>query len=128
MKPDTLEWIEKAEEDWVMGLRGYRARKNPSYNAACFHAQQCAEKYFKAKLIEAGIPVARTHNLVAFILLLLPIEPNWRPLQPLARTLNVYAVDYRYPGNTATKLNAKEAIAHCREIRKVVRLSFSLSV
>jgi HEPN domain-containing protein len=47
MKPITLEWIEKAEEDWMMMLKGYRARKSPAYNAACFHAQQCAEKYLK---------------------------------------------------------------------------------
>jgi len=53
MKPLTAEWVEKAEEDWVSLLRSYRARKDPSYNVACFHAQQCAEKYLKARLVEA---------------------------------------------------------------------------
>ena len=50
MKPTTLEWIHKAEEDWHVAQMSYRARKHPSYDAAVFHAQQCAEKYLKARL------------------------------------------------------------------------------
>jgi hypothetical protein len=38
MKPITLEWIEKAEGDWRAMLKTYRGRKDPSYDAACFHA------------------------------------------------------------------------------------------
>ena len=44
MKPMTAEWVEKAEGDFAMLMRESRARKNPSYDGACFHAQQCAEK------------------------------------------------------------------------------------
>ena len=50
MSPLTQEWVEKAEEDFRVATREYRARKHPAYNAACFHAQQCAEKYLKARL------------------------------------------------------------------------------
>jgi len=39
MKPTTLEWIHKAEEDWHVAQMSYRARKHPSYDAAVFHAQ-----------------------------------------------------------------------------------------
>jgi HEPN domain-containing protein len=53
MKISTSEWIEKAEGDWEVGQRAYRARKKPNYDAACFHAQQCAEKYLTA----FGLPV-----------------------------------------------------------------------
>ncbi len=53
MKPITLEWIDKAEGDWHSAQREYRARLRPNYDAACFHAQQCAEKYLKARLEEA---------------------------------------------------------------------------
>ena len=48
MNPLTHEWIEKAEGDFTTAGRELRARKNPNYEAACFHAQQCAEKYLKA--------------------------------------------------------------------------------
>lgn len=40
----TIEWIAKAEGDFASAGREYRARRNPNYDAACFHAQQVAEK------------------------------------------------------------------------------------
>ena len=52
MNPPTLEWIEKAEDDFAIAGRELRARNNSDYGAACFHAQQCAEKYLKAFLQE----------------------------------------------------------------------------
>jgi HEPN domain-containing protein len=55
MKPLTREWVEKAEKDWGSLNREIRVRKNPNYDAACFFAQQCVEKYLKARLVEAGI-------------------------------------------------------------------------
>ena len=45
MKPLTREWVEKAENDWGSLNREIRARKNPNYDAACFFAQQCVEKF-----------------------------------------------------------------------------------
>jgi HEPN domain-containing protein len=44
----TQEWISKAEGDFASSGRELRARKDPNYDSACFHAQQCAEKYLKA--------------------------------------------------------------------------------
>jgi HEPN domain-containing protein len=61
MKPSTAEWVGKVEGDWEMALKAYRARKAPVYDAAGYHSQQCAEKYLKASLVEAGLAVARTH-------------------------------------------------------------------
>ena len=55
MKPLTKEWVDKAEGDFITARRELRARKAPNYDAACFHAQQCAEKYLKARLQEEGI-------------------------------------------------------------------------
>ena len=81
MKPTTLEWIHKAEEDWHVAQMSYRARKYPSYDAAVFHAQQCAEKYLKARLEEAAIGFARTHDLLMLHQLVVPVEPTWQVLQ-----------------------------------------------
>ena len=50
MKASALEWIEKAEADFISAGREYRARKQPNHDAACFFAQQCVEKYLKALL------------------------------------------------------------------------------
>ncbi len=54
MKQSTVEWIDKAEADFFTAQMASRARKHPDYDAACFYAQQCAEKYLKARLEEAG--------------------------------------------------------------------------
>ena len=81
MKPLTREWVEKAEGDLITAARECRARKSPNYDAACFHAQQCAEKFLKARLQEADIPFGRTHNLTTLLDLLLPIEPLWEALR-----------------------------------------------
>ncbi|MBN1670315.1 MAG: HEPN domain-containing protein [Kiritimatiellae bacterium] len=61
------EWVEKAEGDYFSAFREYRARKRPNYNAACFFAQQCAEKYLKAILQSRGIAFAKTHDLVVLL-------------------------------------------------------------
>ncbi len=63
MKLQTAEWVAKAEGDWNAAQQLNRVRKNPNYDGVCFHCQQCAEKYLKARLIEAGIAFARTHDL-----------------------------------------------------------------
>jgi hypothetical protein len=38
MTPLTLEWVGKAEGDFVTANREFRSRKSPNYDAVCFHA------------------------------------------------------------------------------------------
>ena len=114
MNPVTQEWVGKVEEDSQVALREGRARKQRSFNAVCFHAQQCAEKYLKALLQEAGTAFPKTHSLPMLLNLACAVEPVWAALQPQAGRLNVYAVAYRYPGANATKEEAKQALADCR--------------
>jgi HEPN domain-containing protein len=63
MKPLTREWINKAEGDWIAAGLLLRARRNTNYDATCFHAQQSAEKYLKARLEEAGVAAGKIHDL-----------------------------------------------------------------
>lgn len=128
MKPSTVEWVEKAEGDWKIAQRAYRARKDPVYDIACYLCQQCVEKYLKAKLNEDGIPFAKTHDLVNLLGLILPSEPAWSVFGPALVILNKYAVEYRYPGHDATKLEAKAAVKDCRKIRRVIRTAFGFPV
>jgi len=128
MKPITLEWVAKTEGDWDTAQREYRARHRPNYDAACFHAQQCAEKYLKARCEEAAIAFGRTHNLISLLTLVLPVEPTWAVLQPHLTALNIYAVAFRYPGSSATRSNAANALKDCREVRRIVRQAFGFSV
>ena len=57
MTPLTVEWVEKAEGDRATALRELRASHAPNYDAVCFHAQQCIEKYLKARTEAANLTV-----------------------------------------------------------------------
>ena len=50
-------------------------------DAAVFHCQQCVEKYMKARLEEAGLPISRTHDLLTLYREVLNVEPGWVVLQ-----------------------------------------------
>lgn len=128
MKPITAEWIAKAEKDWIAAQREARARKEPHYDLACFSAQQCAEKYVKARLVEPGISFRKTHDLPQLLGLAQNVESGWGVLHNDLSFLNAFAVDYRYPGANATKATARDAIKACRKARKLIRQSFGLPI
>jgi len=75
MKPSTREWVRKAEEDYLAAQALSRRKKVPLHDATCFHCQQCAEKYLKARIEEQGLRIPKTHDLDALLTLLLPVEP-----------------------------------------------------
>ena len=126
MKPLTREWVRKAEGDFATAQREVRARKAPNHDSACFHAQQCAEKYFKARLHESGVSFPLTHDLVVLLNLALPIEPLWSGFAASAKVLTQHAVKGRYPGSWVTRAQARDAVVRCREIRKFARHSLAL--
>ncbi len=126
MNPVTEEWGEKAEADFHVALRESRAREYRSFDAVCFHAQQCAEKYLKARLQEVGIAFPRTHSLPMLLNPACTVEPLWSALHPQAGRLSAYAVAFRYPGSNATKEEAKQALNDCRAVRSEARHSFGL--
>ena len=103
MKVATREWVEKAEGDFATAMRELRARRQPNYDAACFHAQQCAEKYLKGWLVEANIRFSKTHDLERLLDLILPREPLWEPFRQILIDLSNFAVVFRYPGESATR-------------------------
>jgi len=127
MQPTTCEWIEKAEGDFRTALREFRARKQPNYDAACFHAQQCAEKYMKAFLQERKIAVDKTHDLLR-LMSLMPTVLGLQSMQAKLALLSAAAVEFRYPGDHASRDIAQEAIHTSREVRLEIRMIFGLDV
>src|SRR5262245_11408345 len=105
MKRHTAQWVLKAEED-IEAARALAALAKPKRDAACFHCQQCAEKYLKALLQETGLVVPRTHELEDLLDLLLPQDATLAPLRRSLRSLTPYAVNFRYPGIRATTRRA----------------------
>lgn len=128
MTPSTREWVEKAEEDFLAAQDLARRRKRPLWSSVCFHAQQCAEKYLKARMEEAGMRIPRTHDLELLLNGLLQVEPLWVALRPSLQALTDYAVDFRYPGSEARKAEAVQAMKDCKAIRTEARSSLGLSV
>jgi len=113
---DQRAWAASAEEDFILARTALQ-RKQPLVSGACFHAQQCAEKYMKALLISKGADFPKTHdllmlnNLCSMAGIFLEIDPKH------LNTLTDYAVRTRYPGEGPNLDDAKEAL----ELAKLVR-------
>ena len=127
MKRQTVQWIRKAEEYWE-GANELAARNLPLPDLACFHCQQAAEKYLKALLQESGAAVPRTHDLEDLLDLLLPHAVSLARLRRGLASLGRYAVDYRYPGRTATRRNMQSALRHADRLRREVRTRLGVAL
>ncbi|MBI4802029.1 MAG: HEPN domain-containing protein [Elusimicrobia bacterium] len=125
MSPDYAEeWIRKARADKLAAERALKdAKRNKDQTEiACFHAQQCAEKYIKAVLSMLGLPVPRIHDLLALAGILKKKGFPCAKLEKSFRTLNHFAVEIRYPGFSAA---VSEAAAALNAMKKIVVLSES---
>ena len=95
------QWLKKANADL---LAASQLQGNPALTAeVCFHCQQCAEKYLKALTEELGLAVPKIHYLDQLLTALLPHHPTLRPLRRGLLFLSVFAVDTRYPGDSARR-------------------------
>jgi HEPN domain-containing protein len=126
MKAATREWVRKAENDFKVASQILRRRKDVVPDAACFFCQQCVEKYLKARLLEAGITFPRTHDLLQLLNLCVQVEPLWSAYAKIVDGMTDYAVDFRYPGHSATLREARTAFKHCRSLRAEARQSLGL--
>ena len=127
MKAETREWVRFAEGDFEAATSLKSKRKKLPANVISFPSQQCAEKYLKARMVEDGVSVLKTHDLQALLNLVLPSQPLWAAFHTTLGNLTSYAVKFRYPGHVATRADAREALKACRSIRGEVRLSLGLS-
>lgn len=89
------DWLRHAQSDLELA----RAKPSPKvlFEDLCFHAQQSAEKAFKAVLIFRNMPFPRTHN-IRTLLDLLPKSFELPDNVQRAGKLTAYAVASRYPG------------------------------
>ena len=114
MNPLTQQWLDRAAEDYRIMLRESQVTEDPGYNAICFHAQQCAEKLLKAFLHENGICFPKTHDIGELFQLALPMRPEWKSLIVQYGFLSDYAVDARYPGESAFREEAERSSSRMR--------------
>jgi HEPN domain-containing protein len=121
MKPMAAEWVAKAEGDFATMQREGRVTENPNYEGVCLHAQQCAEKYLKARLLEADIAFSKVHDLAALLDKVLAVEPGWESFREDLAYVSDLAVMLNYPGESADVESATRAQHCCRRFREAAR-------
>ncbi len=128
MKGTAKEWGDKAEADFSTAARALKAVESPNLDAVCFHAQQCVEKLMKALLFHLGVVPPRTHDLTELDRLLAPVCPQRSWTVQELRFLTRAAVDFRYPGESAEREEARESLDIASRLRAKLRVLLGLSV
>lgn len=125
MKPETTEWIDKAEGDWKVAQREMRAA-DPVWNVASFLAQQCAEKYLKAFLEEHNIAFGKIHDLVVLLNSSGGLLPELISQRQSLAHLSTFGIAARYPGAQADRQAAEDSMKTAESVRTVIRVKFQL--
>ena len=126
INPLTLEKVRLAESHWA-GIERFQQALTPQlYDLVCSHAQQCIEKYLKAWLQEANLPVPRTHNLNELLNLIVPTRPEWRAWRLDFERFKTHAVEVRYELYDATKADVEHAMSICTQVRNAIRATLQL--
>jgi hypothetical protein len=70
---------------------------------------------------ERALPVPKTHDLDLLLTALMPYHPTLRSLRRGLLFLSDFAVDTRYPGNSASKRQALAALRWMDRVRTPMR-------
>src|SRR5688500_15725978 len=120
MRQVTQTWIDKPEGDLLVAQQSL-ASTQPVFDAICFHAQQCVEKYLKAWLQEQGIAYPRTPDLPMLVSLASGTVTGLAAYVSDFQWLSTSAVDVRYPGTSTTRPEAERALRLAADARSLVR-------
>lgn len=121
MREITEEWVLKAEDDYRSAEALLYVVEIPIVETACFHCQQCAEKYVKAFLEEQEIDFPRNHNLMQLLDLCIRLDGSFETIRRALQSLEHYAVTVRYPGLRVPFDLGENAYKVATRIRKFVR-------
>ena len=117
------QWLARADEDY--GLAEQLVLGNSPYvNSICFHAQQAAEKYLKALLVNNQVEFPKTHDIVKILDLLASVDKDLAESLREVKILSDYGVDVRYPGDLPelTSEEARDAFILAQKVRDAVML------
>ena len=116
----VAEWVAKAEGDLNTAQREVRVRRKPNYDGVCYHSQQCAEKLLKAFLVARNQNPLFTHNLVELLRKCAKYDKTFELIRLDLEALNGYGVVIRYPGTSASKQDAIDAVQTAQRVRDFV--------
>ena len=128
MHAETEAWLSKAEGDYIGASALAKNRSKKVAHLTSFAAQQSAEKYLKAYLVEHNVAFPKTHDLAKELLpRCLNIDKSFSVLEPHLEFLDPYAVQFRYPGDIVTPAEARDALKAARSVRSFVRQKLALN-
>lgn len=111
------QWVGYADEDLRLARHAIDMEEPPC-RLISYHAQQCAEKYFKSYLVLHGIDFPYTHNISRLLELCVESGADVDNLRD-AEELTPYAITARYPGEAEDV--APEEAARAVEVAELVR-------
>lgn len=119
------EWLAVADEDLRVARHTFSLASSCPYRMIAYHAQQCAEKCFKAYLVWHGVDFPYTHNIARLRELCAPLA-QWPERLAEADGLSPFAITTRYPGEslTVTEIEARQAIDIAESVSAEVRRAF----
>jgi HEPN domain-containing protein len=119
---DVRAWLQKAALDLRAAEHAMAAPEASLRSDVVFHAQQAAEKSFKAFLAWHDVPFRKTHNLEELGHACVSIDATLHATADRAAALTEYAWKFRYPGEPGepSREEADEALNTAREVFEVL--------
>ena len=112
--------LEKARRDLKLAQKELREPESLT-DIICFHAQQAAEKYFKAYLVWNEIEFPKAHALEQLALLAAQKDPDFSTITDKVVLLTPYAVETRYPEfEEPLPEDAEEAVRIAETVRDLI--------
>ena len=113
------QWVIKAGNDLLNADNNLNAETIP-LDTVCFHCQQAAEKLLKAFLVGKGRIYPITHDLLAILENIIPVNAEAEQLRDDLALLTPYAVEVRYPDDffMPSLQDAQEARESANRVKK----------
>jgi len=131
MKSTTSDWVSKAEGHFnqMTAEAQYTATENRNYANIRFFAGQCAEKYIRAKLWEAGRASMALDNKIHNIAVLLDEVVDVEDVEPECEASREDLVFLcRYLSESADEKSALDAQRRCCRFRTAARKALGLEI
>jgi HEPN domain-containing protein len=119
---DVRAWLQKAALDLRAAEYGMSEPGAGLLSDVVFHAQQAAEKAFKALLAWHDVPFRKTHNLEELGRACVLIDAKLYAIVDQAASLTEYAWKFRYPGEPSEPSldETNEALKTAREVLREI--------
>jgi HEPN domain-containing protein len=125
MKKQVEDWILLADKD-LYAAEILLNDKYPLTNIVAFHCQQVIEKYLKAFIIEHGVSIIKTHDLIKLNGMVNEIKNIGIDEKKLILINEIY-IESRYPGDIGlipdgmpTFEEAKKFLEYAREVKIII--------